>query len=300
MKNILVLGGVSYNTMIYLEQFPPPQPQTVFSQGFHETVGSTGAGKALNLARLGFDVTLHGMIGEDEYGRKIRNHFANANINFLYDTDPAGTKRHVNLMDENGRRISIFISYGTHEPDVDWARLEPLIAGADLVALNIVNYCRHAIPLIKKHGKEIWCDIHTYDGQEDYHRDFIDAADVLFFSSEDMPDYRSFMERQIADGKKYVVATHGKDGSTALTAANEWLETPIIPTYNDAKTDTNGAGDAIFAGTLAGYANNLSIADSLRWGTIAAGMCVTNRELAHPDLSLQAIRAACQRHYRNA
>ncbi len=297
MKNILVLGGVSYNMMIYLEQFPPPQPQTVFSQGFHETIGSTGAGKALNLARLGFDVTLHGMIGEDEYGRKIRSHFAATNINFLTDIDPAGTKRHVNLMDANGRRISIFISYGTHEPDVDWVRLEPHIAQADLVALNIVNYCRHAIPLIKKHGQEIWCDIHTYDGQEAYHQEFIDAADVLFFSSEAMPDYGAFMQRQIADGKKLVVATHGKDGSTTLTAANQWIETPILPAYDAAKVDTNGAGDAIFAGVLAGYANRLPVEKCLQWGTIAAGLCVTAPELAHPNLSQDLIRAAHRQYY---
>lgn len=52
MKNILVLGGISYNMIIYLEQFPQPCSQTVFSHGVHETAGSTGAGKALNLAKL--------------------------------------------------------------------------------------------------------------------------------------------------------------------------------------------------------------------------------------------------------
>ena len=63
MTKILVLGGVSVNTMIYLDQFPQPTPQTVFSKGYHETIGSTGAGKALNLKKLGLDVTLHGLIG---------------------------------------------------------------------------------------------------------------------------------------------------------------------------------------------------------------------------------------------
>jgi hypothetical protein len=46
MKRILVLGGVSYNTMIYLDSLPSARPQTIFSQGLHETVGSTGAGNA--------------------------------------------------------------------------------------------------------------------------------------------------------------------------------------------------------------------------------------------------------------
>jgi sugar/nucleoside kinase (ribokinase family) len=296
MKKILVLGGVSFNMMIYLEQFPQPCAQTLFSQGYHETVGSTGAGKALNLTKLGFDVTLHGMIGDDEYGRNIRRFFANSNINFLNNIDPAGTKRHVNLMDKEGGRISIFINSGTFEPDVDWSHLEPFIANTDLVVLNIVNYGRYAIPLLKKHGKEIWCDIHTYDGQEAYQRDFIDAADVLFFSSEDMVDYRPFMQEQIDDGKKLVVCTHGREGSTTFTADRQWIETPIIPAYDAAKVDTNGAGDAIFAGVLYGYANDFPVQKQLQFGTITAGLCVTAKELAHPDLN-ESLVASAHRQY---
>lgn len=56
MPHALVIGGVSFNTMVYLDTFPQPLPQTIFSTGFHETVGSTGAGKALNLRKLGFFV----------------------------------------------------------------------------------------------------------------------------------------------------------------------------------------------------------------------------------------------------
>jgi acarbose 7IV-phosphotransferase len=59
-KRVLVLGGVSYNTMIHVDRFPQPEPQTMFSRRVHDTVGSTGAGKALNLSKLGFDVRCMG------------------------------------------------------------------------------------------------------------------------------------------------------------------------------------------------------------------------------------------------
>ncbi|MBN1319086.1 MAG: hypothetical protein JXA42_26620 [Anaerolineales bacterium] len=62
---VLVLGGVSYNMMVYLIQFPEPRSQTLPARGYHETIGSTGAGKALNLHRLGMDVTLYGLVGCD-------------------------------------------------------------------------------------------------------------------------------------------------------------------------------------------------------------------------------------------
>ena len=210
MPGVLVLGGVSYNLMIYLDAFPAPAPQTVASRGFHETVGSTGAGKALNLGRLGLAVTLHGLIGDDFHGGKIREYLAQEPLTFVYDLDPAGTQRHVNLMDARGRRISIFLSYGSPQPPVDVARLAALIAQSDYVVLNIMNYCRFLIPLIQQAGKAIWCDIHDYDGENPYHRDFIQAADYVFLSSDALAEYRAFMRRLIAAGKQLVVCTHGR------------------------------------------------------------------------------------------
>ncbi|HEX7735086.1 MAG TPA: hypothetical protein VF458_09485 [Ktedonobacteraceae bacterium] len=59
MARIFVAGGVAYNCMVYLDTLPEPRSATVFSQGYHETVGGTGAGKALALKRLGAQVMLH-------------------------------------------------------------------------------------------------------------------------------------------------------------------------------------------------------------------------------------------------
>jgi acarbose 7IV-phosphotransferase len=294
MKKVLVIGGLSYNLMLYVDQFPQPEPQTVFSKGFHETVGSTGAGKALNLHRLEVKTTFHELIGEDVQGYAIRSYFEQEGLSFVYDNDSQGTKRHVNLMNAEGSRISIFASYGTFEPEINLSAMEKLIAESEFVVLNIINYCRHLIPVIKRHQKPVWCDIHDYDGQNSYHQDFINAADFLFMSSEAMPKYRSFMEDMIADGKQLVVCTRGKDGAIALVPDNQWLEISALP-YP--VVDTNGAGDSFFAGVLYGYLQQYPIETCMRLGTITAGLCIASRELAHPDLSKGLLHREYQRHY---
>ncbi len=58
MTRVLVLGGVSYNLMLYVNAFPSPRPHTVFARDYHETLGGTAAGKALNLQKLGVDEIL--------------------------------------------------------------------------------------------------------------------------------------------------------------------------------------------------------------------------------------------------
>ncbi|MBN1875773.1 MAG: carbohydrate kinase family protein [Anaerolineae bacterium] len=295
MTKVLVLGGVSINTMIYIDRFPNPQPQTVFSKGYHETLGSTGAGKALNLKKLGLDVTLHGLIGDDYYGNCIREYMERAGVPFIYDLDPQGTKRHLNLMDDNGGRISIFFAYGTYEPDIDIRRIESLIQDNDYVVLNVINYCRKLIPIIKRHNKQIWCDIHDYDGRNTYHQEFIEVADYLFLSSDALPNYKLFMQQQIERGKKLVVCTHGKDGATALTVYRQWIETPSIAAYK--LRDTNGAGDSFFSGFLYGHTKGYSTNKCLRIGAIVAGLCITCQELAYPDLSEARMEIEYKKHY---
>ncbi|HYF61485.1 MAG TPA: carbohydrate kinase family protein [Herpetosiphonaceae bacterium] len=295
MSNVLILGGVSFNTMIHLEEFPEPRPQTLYAQRFHETIGSTGAGKALNLRRLGWNVALHGPIGADEYGRQIREAFEREGVTFLYDIDPAGTQRHVNLMDAAGRRMSIFIVPGTFDLIFDRGRLEDLIERQDHVVLNIVNYCRTLIPAIKAHAKPTWVDLHSYDGANTYHDDFIQAADYLFLSSEAMPDYRPFMRRMIDEGKRLAVCTHGAGGSTALGADGEWIETPIAERFR--ARDTNGAGDAFVAGVLHGVAAGRPLRDCLRLGTLVSGLCVTDDELAAAALTPELLEDEYGREY---
>lgn len=297
MARIFVAGDITFNMLIYADRFPEPKPQTFFSKGFHETVGGTAAGKALNLNRLGMEVTLHGMIGDDETGARLRGVLAHENVPLVCDIDPAGTQRHVNLMEDSGRRISIYVVYATFEPVVDLDRLEPLIAASDVVALNLSNYCRRLIPLAQKHRRPIWCDIHDYDGKNPYHQDFVDGADVLTMSSDAMPDYRAFMVQMIAAGKRLVICTHGRDGSTALDAAGQWVETPALRDY--VQKDTNGAGDSFFAGVLYGSLRGDPLPRCLRLGSIVAGLTITSPELFHPDLNPALLEAEYRRHYQD-
>ena len=296
MKRVLVLGGVSYNTMIYVDSFPQPEPQTVFSKRLHDTVGSTGAGKALNLCRLGFDVTLHGVIGDDMYGDLIKGYFDGEDLHFIYEISPGGTERHTNLMDAEGRRISIIQVQRAPVPSQpDQGKIEPLIDESDYVALSITSPYSSLIPLIKRHGKEIWCDLHDYDGVNPYHEPFVQASDYLFLSSDLMPDYRAFMERMIRDGKKLVVCTHGKKGSTALAVDGKWVDMPAIE--QPLPVDTNGAGDAFFAGFLYGYARGHDVEVSMRYATIAGGLCTLSHELVFPQLSVELIEAEYDKHF---
>ena len=282
-NSVLVVGGVSWDTIVRVERFPEPRAQTVFARGARETVGSTGAGKALNLARLGLPTTLHAMLGDDGPGRRAAERLRAGGVRLVAERDPAGTERHVNLMDDHGARISIYAQPATFEPDVDLAALERLAAAHDHVAVNILNYARRLLPSLRAAGREIWCDVHDWDGRSPYHADFVEAADRVFLSADALADPEATMRELIRSGKKLVVCTFGRDGALALAEGGVRIRVPAVPGVE--AVDTNGAGDAFFAGALFGHARGWPLARSLRAGSIVAAFCVRSPELAHPDLS---------------
>lgn len=282
-KPILILGGASLDTIIHLPALPTPEPQTIWPRESYRALGSTGAGKSLNLAALGQTVVFHTVLGGDPEGQQIQAALGHPGICLLTEQTDAPTEQHVNLMSADGKRISLFIQPPPEPEQVDWNQAQQALAECAVAVVNILGYTRSALPWLKAAGTPIWTDLHDYDGHNSYHEPFIDAARAIFLSSDNLPDYRTTMEGLIARGKEFVVCTHGSEGATLLNKEGRWLEQPVMPVSG--VVDTNGAGDAFFSGFLHRYLQGAELADCLRAGAICGALCVTSRELASPELS---------------
>ena len=282
----MVFGAASWNTMIQVERFPPPAPASVFPPAWHETVGSSGAGKAMNLARLGVDVTLRCLLGDDEAGHRVRDGLGAAGVTVDAVVDPTGTGRHVNLMDAAGDRMSFLLHTGDPSIRFDDDRSVDLVGAADHVLVAIADQGRPVLEIARRLGRTTWTDLHATDGEREWERDF-HRADRVFFSSERLEDPRPFMERLRSAGRKLVVATRGAAGAIALTGDRRWHEVPAEPV--DRIVDTNGAGDAFLAGVLYGELHDMPIESSLRIGARVAALAVQSPELASPELNPAAV-----------
>ena len=274
---VVVFGAASWNTMIRVEAFPEPAPGSIFPPGWHETVGSSGAGKALNLAAAGVDVTLHTLLGDDEPGRRIRAALEGGGVTVEAIDDPTGSARHVNLMDPLGRRMSFLLHTGDPSLRYEAARVEALVAAADEVLVEIVDPARIVLSIARRLGKRTWTDLHGTTGDRPWDRDFL-AADRVFFSDERLPDPRPLMGRIHEAGRDLVVCTRGADGATALAADGRWIDVPAEPVRE--VVDTNGAGDAFLAGTVLGELHGLPIERSLGLGARLAALAIQSPDLA--------------------
>lgn len=283
MKSIAILGGTTFDHIITFKNLPDPIPTTIHSAPFHEGTGSTGAGKALALTKLGVENILYSVVGDDMYGRYIINDLQAQQVQLLYDFDEKGTERHVNLMDEQGNRISIFITTSAAHIPAAKNKVKGIIESSDIIVLNIIEYCKDFCEAVIKSNKPVWTDLHDYDGSNLYHQPFIDAAQYIHLSSDNLKDYEQTMKSLIDMGKELVVCTHGKQGATLLTKSGLWLHQPAIPDLPI--VDSNGAGDSFFAGFLFGWINDLPLQTCLQYGAVCGGFCVTSKGLIYDKLN---------------
>jgi sugar/nucleoside kinase (ribokinase family) len=190
-------------------------------------------------------------------------------------------------MDTDGGRVSIFVTQSSEQINYNTNAIEAALQQADIIVLNIIAYCRGLIPLVKKHNKPVWTDLHDYDGSNPYHQDFINASQYIHLSSDNLPNYKTTMQQLIDAGKKLVICTHGKQGATLLTKQGEWLEQAALTNMTIA--DSNGAGDSFFAGFLFGFIQNKPLQTCLQYGAICGAYCVSDKELVYKKLTAQML-----------
>jgi acarbose 7IV-phosphotransferase len=273
---VLVIGPASANEIIHLADLPAPVSGTHVAERAWSTLGGTSAGKALNLASLGVEVTLLTVLGTDEMAARVRDSLTAAGVQVVARASRSGAcERHVNLMTDAGDRVSIY----THlpEPLEPWRRSDAdhHLSAADVVVTDLSDHARPWVGWGQEAGVPVWADLHDYDGASGFHAAFT-RADHLQLSSVRMPDWRQWAAGA-ADRGASVVVTHGADGSSVVDADGRWTHVAGEPVD---VVDTNGAGDAFFAGFLVARLAGSDMTACLSAGARQAAVCLGGPHLA--------------------
>jgi len=244
-----------------------------------DCVGQAGGYSSRGDAQLGRRTAFIGYVGDDYQGQFVRREFARDGIDTTaLFIDPAGTGRSINFMYRDGRRKNFYDGKGhmTLQPDLDLCRT--VLARARLAHFSIPNWARLLLPVARELGLTIACDIQDMVASDDpYRQDFIEQADVLFFSAVNQADPGPLIEAFLArNPAQIVVSGMGARGCALGTGKGvEYfppveMEAPVV--------DTNGAGDGLAVGFLTSYVlEGYSLEDSVLRGQIAARHTCTQR-----------------------
>lgn len=265
MTSILILGGASWNRMVHVDALPQGNNATITQARETYVAGSTGLGKAMALAALGYQPVLHAAIGEDAHGRSIQEVCKTRGIQLIADIQPEPTPHHLNIMDKAGGRFSIFVSSEPEDPHLDEPRLKAAIMAAETIFISLSNATRKALPMLKHAKAETLLDLHDYDGANPWHTPFIAQADCIQLSDVALQSSEQTIHSLLAGRARQVILTKGEFGATHFRTEGP-TAVPAIPAK---PRDANGAGDAFSVGFWYGQKQGMSVRDA---GKIAAAM----------------------------
>lgn len=276
---VFIAGPASWNSIVVLDRLPEPSPHMQFAEASWETVGGTSAGKALSLAALATPAVLYALIGDDEHGRKIDAALSAAGLDVRWGSS-ATTERHLNLMTPAGERVSLYLSGVSAQTGPVPDDVRAAMTDAEVVVLDLAAEPLRLLPFATASGRPVWVDVHDYDGEADFHRPFLEAADAVFCNADRLSDPVAFLRSRVDAGASFAVCTLGAEGAVAVDADGE---THRVDAVQVEVLDTNGAGDAFFAGVLAARLAGAALPQALESGAAAASRALGSRRL-HPLL----------------
>ncbi|MFF4545871.1 adenosine kinase [Streptomyces sp. NPDC001406] len=274
--DVLVLGGAGVDTIVYVPELPLPYADSyMIDSGIRTRAGQTGDFVAVGLSALGLRTHHLDLLGDDPEGELVRALHRERGIPLTAIPQPAGTKRAVNLVGPDGRRLSLYdTSRALADDRFPERTVRDLAAASRHVHVAITHPCAHTLPALRETGVSVSTDLHDWDGENPYHEPFAHAADIVFLSATALTDPERTMRRIADRGRaELVVATAGAEGAYLLSDG----ELSHIPTVTPPApvVDTNGAGDAFAAAFLFAHLDGEPPRRSALYGTVAGAYACT-------------------------
>lgn len=254
---ILVAGLINMETTLRVSGFPVEYEPVRFPFfGIHSSVSGVGFNLAKALTVLGHPVRLATLVGGDLAGAEVREALVRARID---DTHVLAslqeTPQSVILYEMGGRRLISTDLKDIQERAYPRKRMVQAWHGCHLAVLCNINFARPYLRLARQAGVLVATDVHTIaDLEDEYNRDFMAAADILFMSDERLPCGPEEWVRRLQERYSAAIIGVGLGGRGALLAVRESGRIEQFPAVTTRPVvNAIGAGDALFAAFLHGY-----------------------------------------------
>ncbi|MEE3405248.1 MAG: carbohydrate kinase family protein [Acutalibacteraceae bacterium] len=275
-KEILVSGLLNVETNVAVKGFPIPYyPIDYPFFGVTSNVSGVGCNIAKALTALGDKVTLLSFLGQDEEAQRIlrdlqKDGIGTENITAALKNTPVSVVLH----DSDGRRQVYCDLKDIQEQRLIPSQYSNILSRTDIAVLCNINFNRDLIKAAHAAGVLTATDVHVlHDIHDEYNRDFMENADILFLSDERLPcEPEQFIRNLYACyHNKIIVIGMGAKGALLLEGADDHIV--MVPAYHtETIVNTVGAGDALFSAFLHFYLKGYDPTAALQYAVIFAGI----------------------------
>jgi ribokinase len=275
MKNaILISGLINIETSLRVTEFPLEYfPVTYPFFGVSSTVAGVGYNIAKALITLGDRIRLLSIIGKDDAAQLVKIKLIEENIPWKYV---------LSRTDQTAQSVIIYDSMGRRQIHTDLKNIQDLsfpqemfaqaLADTDICILCNINFSRSLLQPAKNAGKLIATDVHTISNLNDeYNRDFMQAADILFLSNEKLPGAPEQFIRDLWEHYPAEIVVIGLGGNGAMLGTRKDHAIERIPAVHTRSVrNTIGAGDALFSSFMHCFSLGLAPYDALQKAVVFA------------------------------
>lgn len=292
-KKILVSGLVNFETTCAVRGFPVEYAPIDFHFfGVKTNVSGVGFNITKALTALECNVSLVTLLGSDLAGDMALRELQNTGADCRFVTRPLReTPASTVLYDPDGRRRIYCDLKDIQETARDVSDID-LTDCAAAVVCNI-NFSRPLLHKAKAAGIPIVTDVHTlHHPDDDYNREFMANADLLFLSDESLPCEPEAFVRQLAAryGCRLIVMGCGRRGALLYRRDTDaCLFQPATPVGK--VINTVGAGDALLSAFVSQWVKGLPPEECLRRAQLFAAAKITQSGASSGFLSSNELEA---------
>lgn len=274
MGKIIISGLVNVETTVKIREFPIPYFPIDFStDGVSTGVSGVGYNLARAFQKLGDSVSMVSFIGEDEEGDRIEREFNSYGIGTKgIKKELKKTPQSVILYEPSGRRQCYCdlkdIQEHTYQMEDRIEELEK----ADLLCACNINFSRSLLQEAKKRNVLIATDVHVLgDIEDEYNKEFMEAADILFLSDESLPSAPEefIIELRNRYYNKIIVIGLGSKGALLYSREKDKL-IHIGAVTTRSIVNTVGAGDSLFSSFLHCYIKEMDEIEAIKYAVTFA------------------------------
>jgi len=281
---IIIFGSLNMDIAIRVENFPEPG-ETILSTGYMHSPGGKGGNQALAVARAGVKSCLIGRVGNDDYGRKLREELKadGVMVSGVAYTDTAPTGCAIVTRDKTGENNIIVMSGANSEAIHDQVPDEILVKG-NVLLMQMELPLDQTIALLERAHERGVTTILNLAPAITIPKKALGLLDYLIVNSIEARQIAEKLQLKTEnnaiklaqalaiEGQLTCIVTIGKGGSVAVTKDGKAWGVPIMPLDQSLVVDITGAGDA-YCGTLAAAIHEgVDLPQAMRRASVAGSL----------------------------
>lgn len=267
---VCVVGSINMD-MVTTTAKIPEQGETVLGESFTTYPGGKGANQAIAAARLGAEVTMVGAVGDDAFGKSLKERFRKDGVHdeAINTISHEATGVATIILSDGDNRIIVAPGANKYVTPEIIKEKQDIILSSDIILMQFeipMETIECTVELAYKHNIPVVINPAPFNAIPEK---VVEKATFITPNELELSAMKQSIDTSSITTK--IIETKGEHG-VAFTLPDG--EEEIIPSYQAKVKDTTGAGDTFNGAFVTEYAKEQDIVKAIRFANAAASLAV--------------------------